>query len=169
MKAIKLYEKTLLIEEFVETICFIILFFTIIIQVIFRLKPIAMNMAYNPCWTDELSRWLFVYIVFFGASRGIYYKEHIKINNFLNLVPETLKNIITCIIDLLMLLCAVTFIYYGIKSMPFLSKQYSLTLPFTTGVLYAVVPISFSLMALRILVVGIQDVIYLKQKLSGDI
>ena len=160
------YEKTLLIEEFVEAICFILLFFTVLMQIFFRIKFISSSISYSPIWTEELSRWLFVYIVFFGASQGIYHREHIGIDLFITKMPILVQRIVNLLVDTIMLVACAILVYYGFKNMPFARMQRPLTLPVTNGALYIVVPISFMLMFIRTSFNILKDVIELRGKVT---
>ncbi|PKL27574.1 MAG: hypothetical protein CVV46_10805 [Spirochaetae bacterium HGW-Spirochaetae-2] len=157
----KWYEKTLRLEEFIEGICFILLFFTVLMQIFFRIKFISSTISYSPIWTEELSRWLFVYIVFFGASQGIYHREHIGIDLFIVKTPILIQRIVILLVDTIMLAACVILVYYGFKNMPFARMQRPLTLPFTNGALYGVVPISFILMSIRTAFNIMQDIVVL--------
>ncbi len=167
MNITRIYKKLLLILETIEMVCFIVLFITIIIQVFFRLKPIATRISYYPVWTEELSRWLFVYIVFFGTILATFYREHIGFDVFIKKCPAVLQGMIQCLIDILMLFCTIIIIWFGVQSTLYASRQVALTLPFSKGVLYSVVPISFSLMAVCIIFLLIQDCIHLKSLYKG--
>ncbi len=162
----KWYEKTLLLEEFVEGICFILLFFTVLMQIFFRIKFISSAISYSPNWTEELSRWLFVYIVFFGASQGLYYREHIGIDLFITKTPLLIQRIVTLLVDTIMLIACALLVYYGFKNMPFARMQRPLTLPVTNGALYIVVPVSFMLMFIRISFNILQDIFVLRGKVT---
>ncbi len=155
MKFVRFYKKTLILEEAVEIACFILLFLTVLIQIFFRLKPIAMNIDYAPVWTEELSRWLYVYIVFFGSSLCIHNGEHIGIDIFVEKLPYKLKKIVLSLVDIIMMACCVVFIIYGLKNMVFAARQYPMTLPFSNAYLYVVVPIGFFLMLIRLLFIFI--------------
>ncbi len=153
-----LYRKTLLIEETIEIVGFVLLFVTIIIQIIFRSRFLPGWITYAPIWTEELSRWLFVYVVFFGASQGIYHREHISLDFVVERLPERARLILAVFVEVLMMIASVLFVWYAIRSLPVLSRQRPLTLPVTNRALYIVVPISFGLMAIRIAALIIEDV-----------
>jgi len=143
------------------------MFFTVIIQVFFRLKPIAMHISYSPVWTEEFSRWLLVYIILFGSILSTFYREHLAINIFIKKFPAVLQGIILCLMDILMFLCCVVIIWFGVKNCVYAFQQKSYTLPFSKGVLYSAVPISFSLMVVCIIFLLIQDCIHLKSLHKG--
>jgi len=152
MKLKPLLEKSLVIEETFEIACFAVLFVTIVIQILFRIKPVAEAFSYSPIWTEELSRWLYVYIVLIGAGVGLQRNEHIAIEYFADKLPPRGRLALRLLINALILFCCALFVRYGIKNVRVVWRQRSHTMPiFTYAVLYAVVPISFSLMILRTL------------------
>ncbi|TVQ97672.1 MAG: TRAP transporter small permease [Spirochaetaceae bacterium] len=153
-----LYKKTIIIEESVSTVAFILLFLTVLLQVVFRTPFIIRTVPYAPIWTEELSRWLFVYVVFFGASRGVYARDHIAIDTLVIRFPVRVKAVIDVFVDLVMLIAVVLVIFVAFRGMPFIARQRATTLPFTYRYLYGVIPVSSTLMAVRLVGIIITDV-----------
>ncbi len=150
MKLKRFLERSLVVEETFEIACFVVLFLTIVVQILFRIRPIANVLDYSPIWTEELSRWLYVYIVFIGAGVGIQRNEHIAIEFVAEKLPPLVRLSLKLFTSALIVFCCVLFVRYGIKNTRVVWKQHSHTMPiFTYAVLYAVVPISFTLMTLR--------------------
>jgi TRAP-type C4-dicarboxylate transport system permease small subunit len=152
-----LYKKTIFIEESISTIAFIVLFLTVMTQVVFRTPFIIRTVPYAPIWTEELSRWLFVYVVFFGASRGVYARDHIAIDTLVTRSPPRLQAVTAVFVDVVMLIAVVLVIFVAFRGMPFVAQQRATTLPFTYRYLYGVIPVSCTLMAIRLLVITITD------------
>lgn len=153
-----LYRKTLLIEESIEIVGFVGLFLTIIIQIVFRSRFLPEWVTYAPVWTEELSRWIFVYVVFFGASQGIYHREHISLDFAVERLPERARLVLAVLVEVLMMVASLLIVWHAMRSLPILSRQRPLTLPVTNRALYIVIPISFSLMAFRIAALIVEDV-----------
>ncbi len=153
----ELYRKTIIIEESVSTFAFILLFLTVLIQVVFRTPFIIRTVPFAPIWTEELSRWLFVYVVFFGASRGVYARDNIAIDTLVTRFPPRVKAITNIFVDVVMLVAVVLVVYVSLRGMPFVARQRGATLPFPLLYLHGVIPVSCSLMALRLFVITVTD------------
>lgn len=162
------YEKTVLFEEYIEDACFLIMFFSVLIQIVFRNRFIASHVRYSPIWTEELARWLYVYIVFFGASQGVHYREHIGIDIIVGFLPQKIREILLFIIDILLGISSAVITYFGILNMPFAWRQSPITLPVNNGMLYIVIPIGFALMTIRSFVNAGIDFGHLQKKSKTD-
>ena len=158
------YEKTVLFEECIEDACFLIMFFSVLIQIVFRNKFIASHVRYSPIWTEELARWLYVYIVFFGAGQAIHYREHIGIDIIVGVLPQKIRKILLFVVDILLSVSSAVITYFGILNMPFARRQSPITLPVNNGMLYIVIPIGFALMTIRSLVNAGIDLKHLQKK-----
>jgi len=168
MKLKEALDKSLVLEETVEIVLFILLFFTIVVQVLFRFRPVAEIVSYTPFWTEELSRWLYIYIVFIGAGVALHRKEHIAIEIFVEKLPYAIRFILGLFIYMLILFCCILFVYFGSINAAVVWHQQSHNIPiFTYGYLYIVVPIAFFLMALRTLGLVILSVMEYKTTKSG--
>jgi TRAP-type C4-dicarboxylate transport system permease small subunit len=54
-------------------------------------------------WTEELSRWLLVWMTFIGGSIVLKERGHVQLEFFISLFPNRVKKIITLVSDLLVL------------------------------------------------------------------
>jgi TRAP-type C4-dicarboxylate transport system permease small subunit len=153
------YEKTAIIEEFVAVAAFLVLFVTVLIQVVFRVPLVIRTIPYAPIWTEELSRWLFVYVVFFGASRGVHSRDYIMIDTVVKKLPKRVQQWIQIFVDIIMLVAVFMVIFVAFRGMPFVARQRATTLPVTLLYLYGVLPVTFIIMAFRISVSTIGDIV----------
>ena len=168
MKVKEALDKSLVLEETVEIGLFILMFLTIVLQVLFRFRPVAKIISYTPFWTEELSRWLYIYIVFIGAGVSLHRKEHIAIEIFVEKLPYTVRFILGLFLYVLILFCCILFVYYGSINTAVVWNQQSHNVPiFTYGYLYIVVPIAFTLMGLRTLGLIVLSVMEYKTKKRG--
>lgn len=72
-----------------QAVCFVMFLFMLVIlfiQVILRFVFHASNM-----WSEELSRYLFIYIVFLASSYAVTQRKHIKIDAFESIWPKVLR------------------------------------------------------------------------------
>jgi TRAP-type C4-dicarboxylate transport system permease small subunit len=54
-------------------------------------------------WTEELSRWLLVWMTFIGGSIVLRERGHVQLEFFISLCPNRIKKILTFVSDLLVL------------------------------------------------------------------
>jgi len=84
--------------EIIITLLFIVLFVCAILQVLTRYV-----LPYSLPWTEEMARFILIYITFIGAAVAIYEKSHITITILVSKLSAALKLKIQILIDLLIL------------------------------------------------------------------
>ena len=101
-------------------------------------------------WSEELARFSFVWVSFFGASALMRVREHINVTVFVDNFPPRLRAV--CVI--LANLCALIFAYYfvvgGIALATNEWSQLAPAMEIPMGWVYVVIPISAILMAIWI-------------------
>lgn len=66
-------------------------------------------------WTDEVSMYAFIWAVFMGASAMVYEKRHFAFTSLYDAMKnEKAKNVLSIVIDIIMLVFAVLMSYYGV-------------------------------------------------------
>jgi TRAP-type transport system small permease protein len=143
-------EKTLNgIEKILEWIC--IVFVGAIVLVLFY--AVVMRYAFHkpPAWSIEVSRFMFLWMVMFGAALVTREKSHVEIDFIANLIPEKIRFYWINLLRLVMLSFCGVLIYYGLKILPIVGQANTPTLEMSMGWLYASVPAGGMLMALYIL------------------
>lgn len=65
-------------------------------------------------WNDELSRFIFIFMVMFGAAEAVRTKSHIAINFIVSSLPKKYREIIELLIYFLIIFFLVNLIYWGI-------------------------------------------------------
>lgn len=104
-------------------------------------------------WSEELSRYLFVWFVYITASFAIYKGAHIRIDALINVYPRKLRPYIMFIGDLIFLLYAAVVAYFGGKYTLklFQTGQVSMGMRVLMGYMYAAIPVSHSFWVIRLL------------------
>lgn len=64
-------------------------------------------------WSEEMARYIFIWLVYFGISYGARIRKHIKIEAALRLFPKKVRPIIVIIGDILFLVFAIYIVYGG--------------------------------------------------------
>jgi TRAP-type C4-dicarboxylate transport system permease small subunit len=141
---------------FIDGTCLVLLFLVIVVvsfqvfnRFLFHL-PLA--------WTEELSRYLFVWLSLLGAVRGVRDKAHIQVDLFLDLFPKKAQLIFDLLINTLVLVLLISVIISGMEILPMTLRRRAPTMNVSMFYLYVGIPISSALMILYILKNGFKDV-----------
>ncbi|HHV53136.1 MAG TPA: TRAP transporter small permease [Synergistaceae bacterium] len=136
------------IEEYLLTFALgsmvIYIFIQIILRYIFNL-PLA--------WSEELARFTFVWLIYLGASMAVKRQRHLRVDAALLMFPKRVRPFIMLIGDLLFLFFALVIIKETATLtyiVSFVRRQVSPALQISMGLAYLAVPVSFSLMAIRL-------------------
>ncbi len=102
-------------------------------------------------WTEEVARYLYVYIVFLGASAAISDRTHVGIDYFAKMLPVVVQWTLSVAINLLILGALGLLTYWGWRAA---MRQWNmpmmvLDIPYTW--VYLVVPVTAVLMSVRTL------------------
>ena len=63
----------------------------------------------TPSWTEELARYLFIYMVAFGSSVAVHKKEFVAVDLIIDFLPKIIRKLIELVINIVLLLF-VTFV-----------------------------------------------------------
>lgn len=142
---------TLIFDHMEEVI--LVALFALMVAIIFI--QIVMRYAFNDSlsWSEELGRYIFVWLTWLGISIGAREGEHIKISILTDRLPFRAANAMNIVSEVLVIvICAIT-VYYGI-----VMSQMLLGLDAKSAVLHvsqvwghAAVPVGCGLMILRCL------------------
>lgn len=124
---------------------FVSLLFTQIISREFFDSPIT--------WIEELSVYMFVWFVFFGASHAAKMAAHNRVTFQFRFLPQRVVNYIEAFADLFWVFFNIYFIYLAVDFVFFKMNKFwtSQTLGIEMKYIYMVLPIAFTLMTIRII------------------
>lgn len=100
-------------------------------------------------WAEELCTYLFVWMVFVGASLALKKREHFAVDCFVEHLPARLKWAVGLLADVLVLVLCLLVFAYGIMSMLRAVPVVTPALELSRAVPYAAVPFGGLLMSLR--------------------
>lgn len=121
--------------------------FVVIMQVFARYLPTP-----TPPWTEELARYLMIYMAFIGASHGIKNWNNIRVDYFINKLPNKARKALEIAIQLGALVLIVYIAYLSFTVFPVVGyRQYSATLKVPMFYAQLAIPIGFVLMALQLI------------------
>ncbi len=140
--------KTLLdhFEEYVAGLLMAALLVMLTLQVVARVLNTSAFF-----FTEEVSRHIFVAMVFFGASAAIRDRSHVSINIMVQALPGRLRLAVALACNALVLFFLAVLAYWGWRAV---LRQWDIpttTLEMPTGLVYAAIPASAVLMILRTL------------------
>ncbi|CAG35325.1 probable DctQ (C4-dicarboxylate permease, small subunit) [Desulfotalea psychrophila LSv54] len=143
--------------------CQILLAFFVLVlflQIIMREIGIPLS------WSEEVSRYSFVWFVFFGASYAARLGAHNRVTLQFNLFPKWVSTVCFLLSDAVWLWFNAVLIYKGCQEIQFLREFPYATpaLDWQLWVVYLVFPLSFGLMSIRIIQVD-----YIKFVLGKEI
>jgi TRAP-type C4-dicarboxylate transport system permease small subunit len=99
-------------------------------------------------WTEEIARFLLIWITFLGATLAFQRGRHIAVNLVVDALPQTLARFTKIVACIIILAFMVSLILIGYQYMQVQSFQKSPSLRWSMLYIYAVMPISASLMLL---------------------
>lgn len=151
MKVLKFLDKYL--EEIICVICLAVMTVVVFIQIIFRW--LSMPLA----WTEEISRYFFIYAVYVGAAYSTKKLSHQKVDLFPLMVGDTGKFIFDLISDLGTLLFGGVLAYFCwqvVNNVGFVFVQKAPATHLNMGWAYAGPALGMTLCAIR----AIQNIIF---------
>lgn len=109
-------------------------------------------------WTDEIGRYLFIWIVYLGSASAFIRRKHLQVDIITQYMPEKIKynlNLVFQIVIILFLFLVFIFgLQYAMKNMG--NPAYS-TNAISLGVAYISVPVGALLMVINIVRVILED------------
>lgn len=103
-------------------------------------------------WTEELSRFSFIFFVYLSASVAVFRSTHIKVEVIVNKLPSSLRRIVTAFSALVQIAFFITAGVCGVSltvdmiAFPVYSPSLLLPLYYV----YFIIPLSYFLMAIRL-------------------
>lgn len=96
-----------------EDVCLVVMFFGMVAVIFLQ---IIMRYVFNDSltWSEELGKFIFVWISWLGISIGQRRNEHIKITMLTDKLPPRAQKITAVLADVILILILAVTIYYGI-------------------------------------------------------
>ena len=149
------------IEKYVTAFLFAVMCVVLILQVIFRVAGTPLS------WSEEIARYLFVWIIYLAGSRAMAVQKHLTVDILPLFLKGKAHTILHIISTLLTLACFAGLIYAGSIVLPNLlvRTQYSPATHVNMFFLYLAPTLGTVLMTLRALEILVGD---FKKLVKGD-
>ena len=103
-----------------------------------------------PSWSEEVPRYLLVWITYLGAALAVKYKEHISLDFFFNLMPLRARQVGHLLLNGLIAIVGLIMLIYGIGLVNHFGDDLMESIPVKNFWLYLAMPISGAMMVLYI-------------------
>jgi TRAP-type C4-dicarboxylate transport system permease small subunit len=104
-----------------------------------------------PSWSEEVPRYLLVWISYLGTALAVNYMEHISLDFFFNLMPVRLRQVGHIILNVLIATVGVIMVVFGIGMVRQFGDDLMESIPIKNFWLYLVMPVSGGLIILYII------------------
>jgi len=104
-----------------------------------------------PSWSEEVPRYLLVWISYLGAGLAVKYKEHISLDFFFNLMPVRARQVGGLILNVLIGSVGVIMLVFGIGQVRQFGDDLMESIAVKNFWLYLAMPVSGGLMVLYII------------------
>ena len=116
---------------------------TVALQILFRY---VFNIPLG--WSEEMARFAFVWVSFFGASALMRIQEHINVTVFIDRFSPRVRALAVLLANLCALICVFFFLVGGIDLTRNEWRQLAPAMQIPMGWVYVVIPLSAALMAI---------------------
>jgi TRAP-type C4-dicarboxylate transport system permease small subunit len=131
-------------RTFLDWVCMVFLLITVFLisfQVLNRYflhLPVA--------WTEEMTRYAFVWLCLLGAVRGVRDNTHIKVDIFVNIMSLKVQRIFDIVIGMIVIILLISLIVSGLELLPVTLHRRASTIDVSLFYLYVSIPLCGFLM-----------------------
>ncbi len=134
------------VEDTFLMVCFSIIAIALLMQIFCRYclnSPLV--------WTEELSRYLLVWITFFGINYGLRRNKHIRMEFFYNKMPEQTQRLVTILTQALIIYFMVVLFSPTLDFVRMQMNIESSAMQISMGIVYISLPIGFCLSTISLI------------------
>ncbi len=142
------------LEEYFAGLILIALTLVVLLQITAR------TFSWSIVWTEEISRFLFIWSILLGVSAGIKHDTHVGTEYFVNLLPPKGQRVIRLGKTLLFIIftCYMTITSFSLVNIQFMFKKTASATGIPMYLISAALPVGFLLSSLRLLAVLINEI-----------
>ena len=153
-------------EVIIMTVCLDIFIINVLLQIISR---VILNEPF--VFTEEVSRYLFIWMVFLGLSYSTKANKHISVNALQKHFPFTVRYLTTVLIHIITIMVYIWVLYYGVQYLFFVKDVRTSVLQISKAIVASIIPLSAFLMLLRTgerIVVEFQEFTAVRNRRKGE-
>ena len=133
------------IELYNGILCLATMLVTMLLNIFFR------YVLYNPFfWSDELNNYLFIWMAFLSSAYVMGNDAHVRVDAILTRLPQIAQHIVKLVMDLVMLVMFVLYIYPSFRILGNLRRSNMMRIPLKY--VYMIMPIAFTLMSIHVII-----------------
>lgn len=130
----------------------------VVMTIIIMLQIVYRYLLDDPLiWSEEAARFIFVWIVFLGASTAVRERAHVGIAFLVDMLPPRPRVALSLLFQLFSLGFLGAIFFYGARATANVWDQDALTIDISFGIVYLAIPVSAALMIVRALQVMRED------------
>lgn len=93
-------------------------------------------------WSEEIARYMFIWLIFLGSAIAVGKKSHIIIDIAITHIPEKFATYTNMLVNVLIVIYIVVITYSGFLVLPVVTSSFSSALQISYVYIYAAVPVS---------------------------
>ncbi len=133
------------IELYIGILCLATMLVTMLLNIFFR------YVLYKPFfWSDELNNYLFIWMAFLSSAYVMGNDAHVRVDAILTRLPQIAQHIVKMVMDLVMLVMFVLYIYPSFRILGNLRRSNMMRIPLKY--VYMIMPIAFTLMSIHVII-----------------
>jgi C4-dicarboxylate transporter DctQ subunit len=115
-------------------------------------QVVARELAASLPWSEELSRYLMIYLTYLGISVGVKRKSHIAVEFVTGKFPVKVQNTVETVTNIACIVCCAIIILYGMQLVEITMMQKSPALRIPMGIAYFSLVLGSVLMIIQFIV-----------------
>lgn len=132
--------------EYITISLILVMVIVVFLQVVYRFIILS-----SLAWSEEMARYLLIWITFLGASIGVKRKSHIGVEVVVNLLPEKVQTVVSIIANALTMALFIAVITWGKKLLMIVGIQKSPAMQISMAIPYAAIIVSAVLIIIYVL------------------
>jgi TRAP-type C4-dicarboxylate transport system permease small subunit len=104
-----------------------------------------------PSWSEEIPRYMLVWITYLGAALCVHYQEHISLDIFFSLLPTRTQRMGRLVLNFLVGVVGAIMVFYGLGLVRQFGEDLMESIPVTNFWLYLAMPVSGVLIILYVI------------------
>lgn len=133
------FERTLL-----DGVCIALLLAAVLLISLQVLNRYLLHLPYP--WTEEFTRYFFVWLCLLGSARGVRDNAHIKVDIFVNMFPPRVQKVFDLAIGIITIVLMAALLISGLEILPPTFHRRAATVNISLSYVFVAVPLSAFLM-----------------------